>query len=148
MWDKIVKSLALAFGAVAGFLGEWNVLLTVLACMMVLDYLSGLMVAFAGNSPKSAGGGVSSKVGFQGLMKKGFIIVIVLVATLLDKALGTTAMIFQTAATCYYIANEGISVLENAALMGLPFPAKLKGALETLKQKNDADDGDPPDTTA
>ena len=65
------------------------------------------MVAASGKSPKTENGGISSKVGFQGLMKKGFIIIIVLAATFLDRALGTDKMIFQLAAAGYYIANEG-----------------------------------------
>lgn len=142
-WDNIVKSLALAGGAAAGFLGEWNVMLTVLACMMALDYISGVMVAAAGKSPKTDNGGISSKIGFRGLMKKGFIIIIVLAATMLDRALGTSAAVFQTAAAGYYIANEGISILENASLLGVPFPAKIKNAFEEMRKANDGKE--PPD---
>ncbi len=144
MWEKVVKYLALAGGAVAGFFGEWNVMLTVLACMMALDYISGVMVAAAGKSPKTENGGISSKIGFQGLMKKGFIIVIVLAATFLDRALGTDAAIFQLAAAGYYIANEGISILENAELLGVPFPARIKNAFEEMRKKGD---GEPPEAT-
>jgi toxin secretion/phage lysis holin len=136
-WDKFVKYLAAAGGCIAGFLGEWNVMLTVLACMMALDYISGLMVAAAGKSPKTENGGISSKIGFQGLMKKGFIIVIVLAATFLDRALGTDKMIFQLAAAGYYIANEGISILENADLLGVPFPKKIRDAFEDMRKSND-----------
>jgi len=142
-WDKFVKYLAAAGGCIAGFLGEWNVMLTVLACMMALDYISGLMVAAAGKSPKTENGGISSKIGFQGLMKKGFIIVIVLAATFLDRALGTDKMIFQLAAAGYYIANEGISILENADLLGVPFPKKIRDAFEDMRKGNDGND--PPD---
>jgi toxin secretion/phage lysis holin len=143
MWDKIIKYFALAGGAVAGFLGKWNVMLTVLACMMALDYISGLMVAASGKSPKSENGGISSKIGFDGLMKKGFIIIIVLAATFLDRALGTEKMLFQMAAAGYYIANEGISILENASLLGVPFPAKIQNAFDEMRKANDGKD--PPD---
>lgn len=145
VWSKIVKASAVIAGAIAGFFGEWNVLLTVLAVAMVLDYVSGIIVAACGKSLKTEGGHLDSKVGFIGLAKKGFILIIVLVATLLDKALGTDAMVFQTAAACYYIANEGISILENAGLIGLPVPGTIKKALEQLREKGDNEDGKTPD---
>ena len=144
MWDKIVKALAAAAGAVAGVLGEWNVMLTLLAWAMVVDYLSGVIVALRRRSPKSENGGVSSQVGFDGLAKKAFIVLIVLLATLLDRAIGTDKMVFQTAVAAYYFANEGLSIAENAALMGVPFPPKIRDALEALKKKGD---GDPPEAT-
>ena len=136
-WDKIVKWLAGAVGAVAGLLGEWNVLLTILAIMMALDYFTGLIVAWRGRSPKTEGGGVSSRVGFDGLIRKAFIMVVVLVATLLDTAIGNAAHVFQTAAVMYYIANEGISILENTALMGVNYPKFIINALEAMRDKND-----------
>ena len=105
---------------------------------MAMDYISGLLLAASGKSPKTASGHIDSSVGFVGLAKKGFILIIVLVATLLDKALATDAMVFQTATACYYIANEGISILENAGLMGLPVPKPVRDALEKLR----GDDGE------
>ena len=139
-WDKILKACAGVLGAIAGLLGEWNMLLTVLACFMVIDYLTGLIVAWRGKSPKTESGGVSSRAGFDGLIRKFFIMVVVLVATLLDRAIGNSAAIFQTAATFYYIANEGISILENTSLMGVPYPAFIKNALDTLKDKGNQGD--------
>lgn len=139
MWDRVAKVLAGITGAVAGLFGEWNVLLTMLAVMMVVDYASGLIVAWRGRSPKTEGGGVSSKAGFDGLAKKAMIILIVLVATILDKVLGNGTMVFQTAAVFYYIANEGISILENAALLGAHFPPAIKKALEAMKEKGEAE---------
>ncbi|MBQ3423654.1 MAG: phage holin family protein [Clostridia bacterium] len=133
-WDKIVKVLAAVAGAVAGLFGEWNTMLTILVVMMTVDYISGWIVAWCGKSPKTEGGGLSSKVGFVGLARKGFIMLLVLVATLLDRAIGDGS-VFQSSLVLYYIANEGLSVLENAALLGVPFPEKMRRALETLREK-------------
>lgn len=135
IWNKITKGVFAVGGAIAGIFGGWNTMLTLLAMVMVLDYVSGLMVAWSGKSPKSETGGVSSRVGFIGLVKKAFILLVVLLATLIDRVIGNETMIFQTAAAFYYFANEGISILENAALLGVPFPAKIKGALEELRDE-------------
>ena len=112
-WDRIAKWFAALAGAVAGLFGEWSLLLTALVAAMGIDYASGLIVAACGRS--------------------GFIMLIVLLATLLDRAVGNQAMVFQSAATCYYIANEGLSILENAVLLGVPVPGKVRGALEELR---------------
>ena len=142
MWDRIIKIAAAFAGAVAGLFGGWSAALTILAVMMLMDYASGVIVALAGKSPKTEHGGLSSKVGVIGLARKGFIMLIVLVATMLDKAIGTTAMIFQTAATFYYIANEGLSILENADLMGVPFPAVIRERLEDMRDNRNKPPGD------
>lgn len=143
MGEKLTKLFAAAAGAVAGLLGRWPALLTVLACLMGLDYLTGVIVAWRGRSPKSETGGVSSKAGFDGLIRKAFIMLVVLMATLLDRAIGNEAQVFQTAATSYYIANEGLSVLENTSLMGVPYPRVVKDALEMFRKKGDKGaDGD------
>lgn len=142
IWDRVVKGLAIAGGVIAGIFGEWSALMTILAAIMVLDYVSGVLVAIAGKSLKTEGGHLDSKVGFKGLAKKAFIIMIVLLATLLDRAIGAEAMVFQTATVCYYIANEGISVVENAGLMGLPVPGVVKKALEQMREKGEKGKGD------
>ena len=136
-WDKVTKAAAGLIGAAAGLLGGWTMLLTILACFMVIDYVSGLIVAWRGRSPKSETGGVSSKAGFDGLVRKAFIMLVVLMATLLDRAIGNSASVFQTAATTYYIANEGISILENTSLMGVRYPAFILKALEAMREKGD-----------
>ncbi len=143
-WDKIVKWLAGIAGAVAGLFGEWNTMLTILAVVMAIDYISGWIVAACGRSPKTEGGGLSSKVGFVGIAKKGIILLLILMATMLDRAIGTGTTVFQSSLVLYYIANEGLSILENAALMGVRFPEKLKRALETMREKEE----EPPDDEA
>ncbi|MBO7670738.1 MAG: phage holin family protein [Oscillospiraceae bacterium] len=146
-WDKITKAVAAACGAAAGMLGGWTMLLTILAWFMGIDYLTGLLVAWRGRSPKTEHGGVSSKVGFDGLIRKAFIMLVVLMATLLDRAIGNSASVFQTAATMYYIANEGISILENTSIMGVKYPAFILKALETMREKADKG-GEPEDEKA
>lgn len=141
MWDKIVKGICLVIGAIAGLYGEWTTALSILAIMMGVDYITGVLVAISGRSPKTDGGGLSSKIGFIGIAKKGFIMLIVLVATQLDRAIGNTTMVFQTATTFYYIANEGLSILENAEAIGVPFPSFIKQRLETMRESKDK----PPD---
>jgi toxin secretion/phage lysis holin len=140
-WDKAIKWLAGIAGAIAGLFGEWTTMLTILVVVMAIDYISGWIVAWCGRSPKTEGGGLSSKVGFVGIAKKGFIMLLVLLATLLDRAIGNETMVFQSSLVFYYIANEGLSILENAALMGVKFPEKLRKALEALREKED----EPPD---
>ena len=140
-WDKITKAVAGAVGAAAGLLGGWTMLLTILAWFMGIDYFTGLIVAWRGRSPKSETGGVSSKAGFDGLIRKAFIMLVVLMATLLDQAIGNSSRVFQTAATMYYIANEGISILENTSLMGVKYPAFILKALETMRDKGDSGQG-------
>ena len=140
--EQIVKRIAAAIGALAGLFGDWNELMTVLAVLMALDYATGLIAAWRGKSPKTDGGGVSSKAGFDGLIRKALIMAVVLLATLLDTAAGNSARVFQTAATTYYIANEGISILENTALMGVTYPKFVMNALEALKQKGDGNGRD------
>ena len=142
MWDKIIKGICAVIGVIAGLYGEWTAALSILAIMMGVDYITGVLVAITGRSPKTDGGGLSSKIGFVGLAKKGFIMLIVLVATQLDRAIGNTAMVFQTATVFYYIANEGLSILENAEAIGVPFPAFIKQRLETMRESKDK----PPDS--
>lgn len=137
MWDRFVKIVCAAAGAVAGFFGEWSVALTVLVIMMCVDYVTGVFCAALKRSPKTEDGGLSSKVGFVGIARKGFIMLIVLVATMLDRAVGNGSTVFQTATVFYYIANEGLSVLENADLMGVPFPEVVRERLESMREKEE-----------
>lgn len=140
-WDKVLKFLAAVAGAICGLFGEWNTMLTILVVAMTTDYISGWIVAWCGKSPKTENGGLSSKIGFIGIAKKAFIMILVLLATLLDRAIGGDAAVFQSSLVLYYIANEGLSILENAALLGVKFPAKIKRALETMQEQEDPPDG-------
>ena len=141
MWDKIIKAVAVVAGAIAGLYGGWSAMLTILVVMKCIDYVTGVLVAVTGHSDKTESGGLSSKVGFIGIAKKGVIMLIVLVATLLDKAIGNTAMVFQSATVCYYIANEGLSVLENADRLGVRTPSFIRQRMEDMAEEKDK----PPD---
>ena len=137
LFDRAIKAAATLGGAVIGFFGGWTALLTALVAVMAVDYVSGVFVALNNKSQKTESGGLSSKVGFKGLLKKGMILLVVLVATLVDKVIGSDGMICQSAAICFYIANEGLSVLENAALLGLPVPSAVRRALDDIREKDD-----------
>lgn len=141
IWDKIVKIAAAIGGAVAGALGGCDGMLRVLMAFMVIDYAMGWIVAWMGKSPKTEGGKLDSRVGFIGIARKGLMLLVVWVAVLLDGAAADMGMLdtslFRSLIICYYIANEGLSIIENLSLAGVPFPQWLKNALEQLKERGD-----------
>lgn len=129
----LLVALSAAGSLAAQCLGGWDGALAMLVGVMAADYATGLLAALVfKKSKKTAGGGASSRVGFLGLLKKCLILVLVWFGTLLDGAAGTSCV--RTAVVLFFTANEGISVLENTALMGVPYPAFLKAALEALRR--------------
>ena len=132
IWNRLVKLGAAGMGALLSWWTGLGVMPQTLAVCMAADYATGLLCAWRGVSPKTSSGTVSSRAGFDGLLKKACIVVVVLIAVQLDAALGTQAMAAATMG--FYIANEGISILENTALLGVPWPEGLKRALEALKK--------------
>ena len=136
-----VKNAVLCFFAAAGSvianaLGGWDSALRVLVAMMIADYVTGVLVALIWHrSNKTDDGTLSSKAGFKGLCKKGVIILIVWLAVLLDDAMGADYV--RTAVILFFIGNEGLSLFENVGLMGMPYPAFLKKALQALRDKGD-----------
>lgn len=142
-WDKIIKFLAAALGAIAGMFGGWDTMLKVLVGAMAIDYISGWIVAIMGNSVKSANGHLDSNVAWKGLLKKGLALLVVLLGALLDKAVGQS--VFRNMVVWFYIANEGLSILENLALAGVPFPASVKKMLEQMREQHDDKPPDDPD---
>lgn len=134
-WDKALKALCAAGGAVAGWFGGLDTLLIVLCAFMGVDYLTGLIAAWLGKSGKSSTGGMDSKAGAAGIARKGLMLLVVLVAAMLDRVLGTEQAVFRTAIIWFYLANEGLSILENLAVAGVPFPERLKTVLEQMKQR-------------
>lgn len=148
MWKKIVEALAAAAGAVASFFCGLPPIIWILLAVITLDYVTGIVCGVMGKSPKTENGGLSSKEAFQGLLRKALILFVVLLAALLDRAVAVSADIEFAAvsgATClWFIASEGMSILENAAAMGVPIPKILLNMLELFKSKG-GDDEKPPD---
>ena len=133
----VIKALAAAAGAIISFFTGLPVILWVLVGVMTLDYVTGLITGAMGVSNKTEGGRLSSRAAFEGLMRKMMILVVVLLAALLDLAVQTGAGVSFTAvtgATClWFVASEGVSILENATNMGLPIPDALTRALEIMR---------------
>lgn len=130
----IIDSIAGAVGAVLGFMyGEVNGLFRALIAFMILDYVSGVLVAVIEKR-------LSSEVGFRGLAKKFLILVFVAVGHIADTYIlgGTPAA--MSAVMLFYIANEGISIIENAAALGLPVPKKLTSIMEQIKNKSESEE--------
>lgn len=131
-------------GIVATLFGGWTEGLLLLVILMAIDYFSGLVVAGVFHtSPKSPNGGLESKAGLKGLIRKVFIIALVAVAHLIDRLIGTSYV--RDAATIAFCLNEVISILENAGLMGIPIPKVLRKAIDVLRDKAGESDK-PPDT--
>ena len=134
-----MRNFILTFGAIGGaaaaeLLGGWDSALQTLIIFMAVDYLSGVAcAAFFKCSSKSENGGLSSKSGFKGLAKKGMQLAIVLIAHRLDVMTGGD--IVRTAVIIGFTANECISIIENACLMGVPIPAKLRQAVDLIAVK-------------
>ncbi len=118
---------ALATGLVY-FLGGWDIALQILIIVVVLDYITGLCEAIYNKK-------VNSIIGLKGIIKKVGYFIIVAVSTLLDRITGNTGAI-RTLVIYFFVANEGISILENWGGMGLPLPKKLIDAFEQLKKEN------------
>lgn len=139
VWDKILKGLAAAAGAVASFFSGMPPLIWILLAVMSLDYITGILCGLMGKSPKTEHGGISSGAAFIGILKKALILIVVMVAALADHAVTIGAGIefaAVTGATClWFIASEALSILENAAAMGVKIPAVLMHALEIMRGK-------------
>ena len=133
-FDTIIKTTSGAIGAVIGFLyGEITGLFIAIIALMVLDYVTGILCGIAAKA-------LSSETGFRGLVKKLMVLVIIAVGHLIDTYIIGTGSALMTAVILFFAANEGISILENAAKLGLPVPQKLRDILEQLRKDDDHDD--------
>ena len=130
----IIDSIAGAVGAVLGFMyGEVSGLFWALIAFMALDYITGVIVAIIEKR-------LSSEVGFRGLAKKFLILVFVAVGHIADTYILVGTPAAMSAVMLFYIANEGISIIENAAALGLPVPKKLTNIMEQIKNKSESED--------
>lgn len=125
-------------GFIASFFGGWSTGLVTLLIFMSIDYLSGLIVAGVfHNSPKTGTGTLESRAGWKGLCRKCMTLLFVLIAYRLDLEIGTNYI--RDAVIIGFMANELISIVENAGLMGLPLPAVITKAIDVLTKKVESD---------
>ena len=131
---KMISAVGAAAGVMTYLFGAWNPALTTLVIFMALDYITGIVVAgIFHNSPKSKEGALESGAGWKGIFRKGMTLLVVLIAHRLDLAVGTEFI--RDSVIFGYIANETVSIIENAGLMGLPMPPAVKKAIELLRSK-------------
>ena len=129
-WNVIQAVFAAVGGWIGYFLGGNDGLLYALLAFVVLDYITGVMCAVADKK-------LSSAVGFKGICRKVLIFALVGIGHLLDTQVIGSGSVLRTAIIFFYISNEGVSLVENAAHLGLPVPDKLKAVLEQLHDRND-----------
>ena len=132
------KAIYTMFGVIGSFIaslfGGFDAALITLMMFMGIDYVTGLIVAGVFHkSNKTKSGALESRAGWKGLCRKGMTLMIVLIATRLDLIIGTTYV--RDAVCLAFIANETISIVENAGIMGVPIPVVLTKAIEVLKDK-------------
>lgn len=134
MKDYFCMAIGTIGGVIAGLFGGWDAALQTLVIFMAVDYITGLIVAGVFHaSPKTKTGTLESRAGWKGLIRKGETLLIVLVACRLDAVMGSNFV--RDAAVIAFVANETISIIENAGLMGLPIPEVIIKAVDILKQK-------------
>ena len=132
-WKTKFDMLIAFFGSIISYLlGGWDIILTTLAIFMVLDYITGMITSFIEKTWDSEKGGV-------GLIKKGTIVLLVILGVFLDRLITGDKWVFRTVICMFYIANEGLSIVENCGRIGLPVPKCLLDALEQLRKDNDTD---------
>ena len=136
IWTKVQIAITALGGWLGYFLGGMDGLMIALIVLMTLDYVSGVMCASVDRK-------LSSAVGFKGICKKVFILMLVGVAHIIDLHVVGTGSALRGAVICFYMSNEGLSLLENAAHIGLPIPDKLRDILSQLHDKErTTDQGD------
>ena len=132
-WNTIQLIFTAIGGWLGWFLGGCDGLLYALIAFVAIDYITGVMCAVIDHR-------LSSEVGFKGIFKKVLIFLLVGIANILDVQVIGTGCVLRTAVIFFYISNEGVSLLENAAYLGLPVPEKIKTVLEQLHSRSESDD--------
>ena len=130
LWAKIQAACAAIGGWLGFFMGGLDGMLIALIIFMVLDYVTGIMCAVLDKT-------LSSRVGFKGIFKKALILIMVGIANIVDVHVVGTGSALRGAVICFYLSNEGLSLLENAAYVGLPIPEKLKDILAQLHRRDE-----------
>ena len=125
-WRTVQFGLAAIGGLVGGFLGGIDGIMYTLIALIVIDYITGFMVAIVEKA-------LSSEVGYRGIFKKICILMLVGIANLIDVNVIGQGAVLRTAVIFFFISNEGVSILENAGHLGLPIPEKLRAVLAQLK---------------
>lgn len=137
---KLLTTIGLAGSWIASLFGGWDAALVTLLIFMGIDYITGLTVAGVfRKSEKTENGALESRAGWKGLCRKGVTLLVVLVACRLDLVMGSSFI--RDAVVIAFIANETISIIENAGLMGIPIPAVITKAIEVLKNRAEAERG-------
>lgn len=130
----LISIIGVIGSAIASAFGGWTTGLTTLVIFMAIDYITGLIVAGVFHkSTKTETGTLESRAGFKGLCRKGAMLLVVLVGYRLDLAVGTAYI--KDAVIIAFMANEAISIIENAGLMGVPMNDTLKNAIDVLQKK-------------
>ena len=132
----VLAAIGTIGGGIAALFGGWTSAMTTLIIFMVIDYITGVVVAGVFHrSGKSKSGALESRAGFKGLCRKGMILLILLVACRLDLMLGTGYI--KDCVCIAFVVNETLSIIENAGLMGVPIPQVLIKAIDVLKAKEE-----------
>ena len=139
IWAKVQAAITAIGGWLGYFLGGVDGLMIALIVMMALDYITGIMCAIVDKK-------LSSAVGFKGICKKALILMLVGVANIIDIHVVGTGSALRGAVICFYMSNEGLSLLENAAYLGLPVPDKLRDILSQLHERSKQEGTDETDT--
>lgn len=136
MKSGICTAAGIVGSAIAALFGGWDGALVTLVIFMVIDYVSGLIVAGVFHaSKKTESGTLESRAGWKGLCRKGVTLLFVLVAHRLDMAIGVDYI--RNAVIIGFMANELISIVENAGLMGIPLPKVIQNAIDILTEKSE-----------
>lgn len=135
----ILSLLGVVGSFIASLFGGFDAALVTLVIFMGVDYITGLVVAGVFHaSEKTANGTLESRAGWKGICRKGVTLLVVLVACRLDLIMGSSFI--RDAVVIAFIANETISIIENAGLMGIPIPAVIARAIEVLKNKAETEE--------
>ena len=140
IWAKAQIAITALGGWLGYFLGGLDGLLITLIVFAALDYITGVMCAVADHT-------LSSSIGFKGICRKVLIFMLVGIGHILDVHVVGTGSALRSAVICFYLSNEGVSLLENAAHLGLPVPEKLKNVLEQIHARGDKTENKPEDKT-